>query len=586
MTISRAEIALALAATLFAGAAAAQSPEAKPASSPPQGLAGSPSPPPSDFHDTRVSAPIEVNALGSPDGPPAGLFDPTNGGLAGDIWSGSDRATIEAMLARVPLATPVYAVRSLARRLVLTVADAPVGQAPHAFQTVRLRALLSAGLVAEAAKLAMQVQLKDDPEFARVQAEAILLGGTAADACSNATAARETNTEPFWLQLRAYCYGAGGQKDLFDLTRGVMKAEGSDDRAFAVLLDDALAHKTLPPGEMHDPTAVELFLLWQVGLPVSTAFAARFGEAASVVALHDAKNTPMVRADAAAQALHTGWLSSTDLGAVADAQVFTPQQLANAENAAVGLPFFLGQALIRQAVAQAPDDEAKARLLSVALRAGRQMQALAVSVRMQQTALAPIAPGPRFHAYVATFARALLLARQPDAAERWRESLDAGSDADHPLSAALAVELNLVAPNPGRAQRAQAALTWLAQNAASLQPQDGPDEARYDAVAVAVCDALGEALPPGVSTAPILAQKWPGRVIPPAMRKKLDELRGQETRKGEALLTILDMVGALGPGDLSPDAAAYVVRYLKSEGETDAARLFAIDALLLYQPQS
>ena len=89
---------------------------------------------------------IEVQALGSPDGPPVGLLGPTNGGLGADIWSGSPRALIEDLLARLPLATPVPSVRRLARRLVLTKADAPVGEAPHAFQTVRVEALRDAGL--------------------------------------------------------------------------------------------------------------------------------------------------------------------------------------------------------------------------------------------------------------------------------------------------------------------------------------------------------------------------------------------------------------------------------------------------------
>jgi hypothetical protein len=583
VTISRAEIGLALAAALFAGAAMAQTPAGNAAQQNPSAVVAAPLP---EIRDSHSNAAIEVNTLGSPDGPPAGLLDPSNGGFAGDIWSGSDRAAVEGLLARAPLATPVYADRSLARRLVLTVADAPVGQAPHTFQTVRLQALLNAGLVSEAAKLATQVELKDDPEFTRMQAEAILLGGTPVDACSNATIARETNTEPLWMQLRVYCYGVGGQKDLFDLTHGVMKAEGSDDKAFEVLLNDVLSRKTASPGEMRNPTAVEFFLLRQLGFPISTAFAARFGEAASVVAMRDVKNTPLVRADAAAQALHTGWLSSTDLDAVADAQVFTPQQIANAESTAVGLPFFMGQALIRQAVARADDDDAKARLLAVALRMGRQMQLLAVTVRMQQTSLAAINPATRFRAYAGTFARALMLARQADAAERWRESLNPNDDADRPLSAALAVELNLVAPSASRAQRAQTALAWLAQNAASLQPQNGPDEQRYDALAVVVYDALQEALPPGTSAAPLFTLKLPGRIVSPATRKKLDDLRGQGTRKGEALLTVLDSVGVLGPGDFSPGAAGFIVRYLKDEGESDAARAMAIDTLLLYQSQS
>ena len=178
-----------------------------------------------------------------------------------------------------------------------------------------------------------------------MQAHALAFGGTPAELCGDATKARDTNTEAFWLQLRAYCYGLTGQGDLFDLTRGVMRAEQADDKAFEILLDDALTHKSQPVGELHAPTAMGLFLLREAGLPISPVYSARFGMAASVLALRAAKNPPSARADAAAQVMHTGAASAAELCALADAQVFTPQQFANADAAATGLPFFLGQAL-------------------------------------------------------------------------------------------------------------------------------------------------------------------------------------------------------------------------------------------------
>jgi hypothetical protein len=58
----------------------------------------------------------------------------------------------------------------------------------------------------------------------------------------------------------------------------------------------------------------------------------------------------------------------------------------------------------------------------------------------------------------------------------------------------------------------------------------------------------------------------------------------QADRKGEALLLILSAIGADGPGDLAPDVTAGFVRTLVQEGVPDAARLLAIDALLLYKP--
>ncbi|HUO92370.1 MAG TPA: hypothetical protein VMU22_05575 [Rhizomicrobium sp.] len=549
----------------------------------PAGPVTAPSPP-----SPPGSSGIEVNTLGAPEGPPAGLLDPSNGGMADDIWSGSSRAEVEDLLARLPLATPVRSIRLLGRKLLLTKAEAPMGQAPRSFETVRLKALLGAGFVSDSARLAPLIRLKDDPEFAQLQAEAILLGGKPQDACGDATMTRESATDPFWMQLRAYCYAATGKTDMLELTRGVMKAQGADDKAFEILLDDVLVHKATPPGLMHNPTAVQVFLLRQVGLPINPNLAARFGLAASVLALRDAKNPPQARADAASQAMHAGAASSLELGAVADALTFTPQQFANAETAATGLPYFEGQALIRQAVAHATSDDEKAKLLAVAFRLGRQNELLPVAAAIQDKGAATVMPTPAMRSFVPAFAQALLLMRQVDAAERWRDMLDPNSEADSLLAASLAVQVNLAAPNPGRASRAEGALSVLAQNSSMPQALGGYEAKEFAALALGLYDALGEPMPADAKAQlpNLVEHQWPGRRLPPIVMTHLADLKTQSGTKGEAILTILGGIGAGGPGDMAPDAIAALVRSLKDLGETEAARALAMDALLLYRPQA
>ncbi|HTW34538.1 MAG TPA: hypothetical protein VMD53_07965 [Rhizomicrobium sp.] len=575
---------LALAGALLASTAAAQTPAAN---APPQTIGGPATVVPAPAASAPKDSGIEVSTLGAPEGPPAGLLNQTNGGMADDIWTGSPRAAIEDLLARMPLATPIRSVRGLGRKLLLTKADAPVGQAPRMFQTVRIQTLLTAGFVSDTAKLAALIQMKDDPEFSRLQATAILLGGKPADACGDATASRETNAEPFWMQLRAYCYAMGGKSDLLEMTRDVMKAQGADDKAFEILLDDVLAHKATPPGMLHDPTAVQVLLMRQVGIPINPSLAARFGLAASVLALRDAKNSPQARADAASQAMHAGAASSAELNAIADAQAFTPQQFANAGTAAEGLPFFAGQALIRQAVARAANDDDKAKLLATAFRLGRQSQLLPVAAAIQEKGAVLLAPTPTMRSFAPGFAQALLLVRQADAAERWRDMLDMKTDADRLLAASLAVQLYLVAPNPGRAGRAQEALSVLAQNTLTPQPIGGFEAKEFAALALGLYDALGEPMPPDASAqlANLTQHQLPGRRLPPLVAKHLADMKGQPGMEGEALLTILDGVGAGGPADLAPDQTAAFVRSLKDWGEGEAARAFAVDALALYRPQ-
>jgi len=248
------------------------------------------------------------------------------------------------------------------------------------------------------------------------------------------------------------------------------------------------------------------------------------------------------------------------------------------------LPFFLGQALIREAAARETRDEAKAALLASAFRLGAKAGLLPIAAALQEKTALSIAPSAALRPMTAFIAQILLLRHQADGAERWREILDLNSDTGRPLGAVLAVELDLVSPNPGRAARAQMALSWLVQNALAPQPLGGAEAQRYAALVLGLYETLGQVTPPEAQTAPLSAMHWPGRELAPALLKHLGEMQDQPGMKGEAILTVLDAVGAQGPGDFAPEASVELVRALKALGERDAARALAVDALLLYQP--
>ena len=157
-----------------------------------------------------VDKAVVVDSLGATEGPAVGLLDSSNGGLGEGIWSGTSRADAEELLARIPLASADPVLRSLAKRLVLTKADAPIGPSKRAFMTLRIEKLLDAGLIDEAGTLAAQASIPNDPDFARMQADALLIANRAGEVCGDRTATRLTAGEPFWLQLRAYCAAAAG----------------------------------------------------------------------------------------------------------------------------------------------------------------------------------------------------------------------------------------------------------------------------------------------------------------------------------------------------------------------------------------
>lgn len=526
------------------------------------------------------SGAITVSTLGNVEGPPAGTLDAAHGGLGEDLWSGTPRQTADDLMMRLPIATPVAAVRELAQRLVLTKAAAPTGDATQAFLTVRLRRLLNAGMLNAAADLAATAKVEGDPGFARVQAEALLFAGRGDAVCTPATATRLASAEPFWIELRAYCYAKAGNDAALSLTRQIMQAQNIDDAAFDTLLNDVQRHVAKAPDNIAAPSALHAFLLGQLGLPVDYDVGSELGTPGLVLAARSAANSPQERLKAAEQLLPTGALAMGEFAAIADAQQFTDAQFATERASLAKLSFLGGQALLRQAVARTAPD-AKPALIYQALEAGRAAGYLPVAAALQHDALAAVAPTHDMRAMADLMGRALLLDGDASAAARWNNILDFSLPSDRPLIAKFQVLLNLEAPNPARQMAAETAYGVLAKE--SLM--QGPGQA-FAALAVGLGIALSQPVPKDVVAQASFnaSMHWQGRRPAASLLTHLARTIAAPGRRGEALMLILSAIGPTGPGDLAPDATIALVKDLVTLGVPDAARKIAIAALLLHKP--
>lgn len=527
---------------------------------------------------------VTVAPLGASEGAAVGTLDDTNGGFDGNLWSSMDRDEANDLVSRMPSDTRVPALRSLARRLLVTKAASPVGAAQHAFLTIRIEKLLAAGFVNEVAAIAAMAAVPDDQEFARVQADAILYANRASDACSDITKNRLTDADPFWIELRAYCYAVTGNAGLLDLTRAVMDAQGPKDPAFDTLLDDVVSKKSKLPGDIDTPTSLDVFLLKQAGLPVLPTIAKQIGAPATLLAMRDAGNSPNERIDAGEQAILTGAVSRDELKALADAASFSPDQLQHALDVADNLPFLKAESLLRQAGMKESDPSRKVQLVLQGLELGQKKNLFAAAAVLQHDPAAAIKPAPSMRSMAALIARGLLLAGDVNAAENWIAILD--PKADRTLIAKLQAEVNLVSPTPARAATAQKALAILASQLPQLNVPNAPPltaEQAMDALVLGVYATNGEAMTPEARAAESSAQniEWPGRRPARAVMDRLDKALDTRGAKGEALVTILNIVGEDGPADLAPDVTLHLVTALVEEGLADTARSFAIDALLL-----
>ena len=513
---------------------------------------------------------IQVETLGTVEGPAEGLLDPSNGGMDENIWSGSARADIETLLPHVPLSSPDTAIRALSKKLILTRAEAPSGTIKRALITIRIEKLLDAGLTDEAAALAVSASAKDAPDFARVQADAILSAGRAGDACGNATQSRLSEGSQFWLQLRAYCAAASGDSATAEITRNILDAEQLGDPAYNTLVDDVLTKAKKPPAAIAKPTSMHLFLLRRAGLPVGVEIAKHLGTGANLLALRDQRNPPEARLAAAERVVKTGAATATELKAVLDAQTIAPDRLAGAQAATAKLPFLAGQALLRRAAQLETRPPVKAQLVHQALLLGEKAGLFETAARLQADVIEKTDAASVPSDQAPLIGWALLIAGKHDAAARWLS----GGDAPR---AVLALVSGKEAP--------PADLSAIARDE-SAEPKALNPNQPYEGLLLGAYDVLGLAMPADARDAGkgAGAKHWPGRRPDGDAMQKIMEATSAPDRRGEAVLRMLIFIGPAGPRDVAPDVTIEFLRALADMGLKDSARALAVHALLLYRP--
>jgi hypothetical protein len=560
----------------------------------------------------RSAAPVTVGDLGTVEGPVAGTLTEQDG-LGYDTWQGSDRASIEAMLTAVPAASPSPTAGLLLRKILLTAAPPPPGRADMSFNALRLTKLIDGGLISDAADLARVVMAPMNPEIRRAQADAVLYAGRDDDACGDVTDYRLDSAEPFWVELRAYCYALANQPGPLELTRSVMQEQGTADPAFLTMLAGVTGGTVSTPDYLPIPDALHVAMMARLKLPMTSALAANNGLASSLIAAGSAPSTRAVRVVAAEKALRAGVLPKATLEQVLDLTTFGPGDLTGAPAIARVEPLMTALARLRSALKSAADEASRAEVVHTAFEIGEREGVLAQIAVLFADEASALSPKPDWGNWSELMIRGLLLAEKPQAAELWYEVINpigpAGAAAEGQLQLALA----LASPNPARTRASQLILSDIAVQADPKPPPPiAPDPPPADASApgdqlfapatpppmpppppspeviaratldLGLFDALGREMPMEASAAvqPLVMQASAGRRPPPILMQRIDKAALSGSR-GEVALSVVTALGVQGAGDLAPDVVVRIVRALQTAGIRDAAHSLAIEAMLL-----
>lgn len=556
----------------------------------------------------RTASVVQVGELGALEGPLAGTLDNSTGSLGTNEWQGSDRPAMVTMLDAVPAAAPSATERLLIRKLLLTPAPPPPGRVTGSFNQLRLSRLLDGGYVADAASLALRMQEPNNFDLLRLQTDAFLYAGHDDDACSDFTSHRFDSAEPFWVELRAYCYALTNDSGPLDLTRSVITEQGIADPAFVTLLDGWTSGKPVMPDSIRFPDSIHIAMLRRLKLPMTTEIATDTGLPASLIAAASQETPAAIRMAAAQKALRAGILPEPVLEQVLDLTRFSAQDLDGAAALAPTEPLMKALARLRAAISSAHTAESRADLVHTAFEIGEREGLLRQVAELFAGPAAQLMPSPDWSRWSGLMVRGLLLAGRAEAAQRWLDVLDPAAPGNAVAVQQLELAFALTAPNPRRNADAKQVLLELAR-AVQLEMDkkdagDKPDMPMATSGDVPVVDlhakpspeligraildlgvfdaAAGDLMPSDGKSAvePLMGNMPPGRRPAAVLMQRIDKAALSDSR-GEVALSVATAIGNRGPGDLAPDIVVRLIRALQTANMRDAAHSLAMEAFLL-----
>lgn len=506
--------------------------------------------------------PIELQQLGSLDAWTVGALSRANGALAGDIWSRSDPAVLAVVFARLPAVYDSPAMLALARRVLLSGADAPRGDADAAARE-RFEALGKMGAADELATMASGAGASlSDVAIAQYAAQAELARGQRVQACNRGRAAQVgEQAPPFLLRLRAYCAAAAGDRAAADLALELARAQNAADAWYTGAVAAAGgAPGSRPPTARYDNSlAVQLSIAGQLR-PGPNPLANSSTLALVALARNEQAPQPQ-RAQAAALAFRRGAIGAQEARTILAA---TPAEIVSA------LPPIVPA--LRQVAAAPASPEAAAAIAGV-LRQASAYADFAAAARFFKADIAALQSAPDAAAAV-LFARAALAAGDAELGQRLVASArQAGAD-----EAALApLDAALVALTGARnAQQAGMAMQRRIDRAAGQR-------ARAAARDVTILSALGAPMDGAVQSF-LLANPPQGgaRAESGAMLALASAV--ERNAVGEGALLAVAAAGEGGPARLDAESIAAIVRALRGLRLEDEARRVAAEAILAGQP--
>ena len=561
-------------------------PQAAPLSSPPVlgETSGAQAEQPAAGGDSQKAPEFVIQPLRAPDPSSGGLLDDGNGGLGTAMWQGSNRAQSVQALGVLPAPVSGPALRNLQRRLLLSVAEVPPGNAATpSILGLRVAQLYRLGRLAEAERLA-SLPSRDlkDPIFRELPFDLALLKNDLAKACEIAATGLREDASPFWQKATVLCrYNA---KDIAggDLALSLWRDGGGNDPAFnmlaAALRGDARAKVDTLGGGV---TPLHFAMLRAAGRPLPKDTLDVATPALLVGLAGYDKADAETRLMAAERAVQYGALSPDLLAeAYTAAEIPESQRNTRLANVAAGKDKSVrGAAVVYQATKAATDARTRADLIKRAYDLAVARDLLLATAAAYKPLLNNLVPNEASISAAPAVIRMALAAGETGTARLWRNILLAlPPERDNAGEiAAEAWPLLLIAGEDGEWRDSRYEAWMTAQN--DLPPAERASRA---AQLLTLAEAAGINVP---------AEKWDNLLTAAASNDRRGspsvavwrnlQRANAAKAKAETVSLALAMLGGQGSLEIDGQGLASALGALRDQGLVAESKQIALEAALL-----
>jgi hypothetical protein len=516
---------------------------------------------------------IEVDPLGVIGVDTTGTLSGEEGALPVDMWRETSRSLIDALLPRLPGDTSSPAMRSLMRRLLLTGAAMPAGEAePGRLLDDRASALWRMGETADLLRL-ISAAPRDHrpPRLWRLETDAYLLAGNAGAACRTAEDRIAADPDDYWQKVMGFCQALAGDKDGAFLTVELLAEREKDVATYRALIEALAVGRATIPKDV-EPTPLNIAILRAAGRSPDPKVADE-AELAVLATIARAESfTHPLRLAAAERAVAVGLLPAEELYPLLGRSGEGGRTGAGPAKARSASPI----AVLRAALVA--DQEGGDRIAAAVqvLTAGREDGEWLQAAHLTAPWLLSATPAMQPAGSAEIVIPALLVLNERARAEAWIDWLAGGAAGDPAAASALQALAPLA--RIGGLKQTQA---W---SAAPLTEWFGAGDAptgtspRRERV-LAMLQATGESVPDSLWQSLL---QGPSQVSGPhldaAFRAQLARA-GAARRVGEAALLALVALGREGPQTLGTSSLELVVSSLRAAGLEADARALAVEAV-------